>query len=329
MAADFKQAHIARDFAADSPLVACRFDPKGRFVFCGGEDRSICRFDLATGKKTVLAGHDSWVMALALTPDGETLISGAGDDSLIWWQAAADAPQLVRKVKAHAGWIRAVAVSPDGALVASAGNDRVVRLWKTADGSPVREMSGHEKDVYALLWHPSGAWVLSGDLMGVVMQWDAATGAKVWQFDASPLHTYEGGQQVHYGGIRGLTLSPDGKSLASGGLHKATNPLGNVQEPIVIRCDWESAKPVKTQLADGLANHTLWGLQFHPDGFLAGCAGGNSGHLLFWNAEAEKPAHKFDLPDTARGMDIAPDGLHIATVHFDKKIRLTKLAPKG
>ena len=330
MPAEPKQAHVARDFAADAPLTCCRYDPKGRHIFCGGEDRTICRFDVATGKKTVLAGgHDSWIMALAVTPDGGTLVSAGGDDQLTLWPATAETPAPVRRIKAHDGWIRCVAVSPDGQVIASAGNDRVVRLWKTTDGGAVREFSGHERDIYALAWHPSGRQLLSGDLMGQVIQWDLGTGLKARTFDAAALHTYEGGQQVHYGGIRGLCLSPDTQTLAAGGLHKATNPLGNVQEPIVQRFAWQTGASTKTQLADGLANHTLWGLQFHPDGFLVGVVGGGSGHLLFWDGGGEKPFHKFDLPDTARGMDIAPGGLEIATVHWDRRIRIVRLAAKA
>ncbi len=328
MPADLKQAHVARDFAADAPLTCCVFDPKNRFIFVGAEDQRVYRFDLASGAKTVLAGHDSWIMALAMSPDGSTLYSGAGDDTIISWPATEATPAPSRKFKAHHGWIKALAVSPDGKVLASAGNDRLVKLWNTADGALIREMAGHERDIYTLLWAASGAAILTGDLNGRIFQWEFASGKKLREFDAGPLHTYEGGQQVHYGGIRGLTVSPDGKTVAAGGLHKASNPLGNVQEPIVIRFDWESAKATKTQLAEGLANHTLWGLAFHPDGALIGCAGGGSGHLLFWDAEAEKPIHKLDLPDTARGLALSPDGVHAATVHYDRKVRLIKLGPK-
>ena len=60
----------------------------------------------------------------------------------------------MRKIDAHAGWIRAVAVSPDGKLIASVGNDRLVKLWSLADGSPVRELRGHESQVYNVAFHP-------------------------------------------------------------------------------------------------------------------------------------------------------------------------------
>lgn len=324
---DPKQAKVSKDYEHTAPLIACAFDPKARWLFACSEDRSVVRWELDSGKKTVLAGHNSWPMDLALTPDGTTLISAGGDDSLIWWPAGDAEPKPVRTVRAHDGWIRALAVSPDGKLAASAGNDRVVRLWNAGDGTPVAECKGHERDVYSLLWHPSGQYVLSGDLDGKIHQWEAPGGKLVRTFDAAALHIYEGGQQVHYGGVRGLTLSPDGKVLAAAGHHKSTNPLGNVQEPLVVCFNWEHAKPAGNHFgADDMKNHTLWGARYHKDGWLAGVAGGGGGFLLFWNQGEEKPFHRLSLPNTARGMDIHPAGISIATAHHDRKVRITTFA---
>ena len=331
MKPDFKAAHVAAEFDHTSPLITCRFDPTGKFVFATAEDRAILRWELADPKKkTVFSAHDSYVWAVALSKDGQTLVSAGGDDTLIWWPAAAEKPEPQRKVTAHKGWIRALAISPDGKLIASGGNDRMVKLWNLADGKLVQEFSGHELDVYSVIFHPDGKFLLSGDLMGKVQQWDLATGKSLRVLDAKELHSYNGGQGVHFGGVRGLALSPDRKHLASGGLHKATNPLGNVHEPIVQRYDWETHKLLKTHLADGLTNSTVWNCRFHPEGTLiAACGGGSGGHLLFWGANDEKPAPAFKLPDMAREMDLHPDGLQIATVHYAKKLRLTKLAPKA
>src|SRR3954469_19640909 len=163
MAADPKLAHVAQELAAEAALLACRFDPTGKFVFATSLNRSIYRWPMTGGGKPVaLAGHESWPFNLAVSADGQTLISAGGDDTLIWWPAAADAPEPARKVKAHEGWIRSVALSPDGNLLASGGNDRMVRLWNVADGAKVREMTGHERDVYTVLFHPAGQWLMSG-----------------------------------------------------------------------------------------------------------------------------------------------------------------------
>jgi WD40 repeat protein len=328
MPADPKQAHVARDLAADAPLMSCRFDPKGRFVFATAEDRMIYRWELATGKRIALAGHGSWIGDLAITPDGETLISAGYDDTLIWWPASADAPQPLNKLKAHDGWIRALALSADGSLLASGGNDRIVRLWKTADGTKLQEMSAHERDVYSVLFHPSAQWLMSGDLMGKIYHWELESGQSIRTFDATPLYKYEGGQQVHYGGVRAMTFSSDAKWMAAGGLYKATNPLGNVQEPLALRFDWETGKSVRNHITEGTPNERFWSVQFHPQGFLIGCIGGGKGQLVFWNENEEKPFHVLNLPASARGMALHPDGLQIATTHHDRKLRITRLEPK-
>ena len=83
MPADPKLAHVAQELPAEAPLIACRFDPTGKFVFATSENRSIYRWELAGGKRAALAGHDSWVFDVAVTSDGRTLISAGGDDTLI------------------------------------------------------------------------------------------------------------------------------------------------------------------------------------------------------------------------------------------------------
>ena len=327
MAADPKQAKVTKDLEHDAPLIACAFDPKGKHLFACSEDRNVIRWELESGKKSVLTAHNSWPLALTFTPDAATLISAAGDDSLIWWPANDETPKPIRTVRAHDGWIRAVAVSPDGKLVASAGNDRLVKLWNTADGTPAGEFKGgHARDIYSLLWHPSGEHLFSGDLDGKIHQWEIPSGEQMRTFDAAALHVYEGGQQVHYGGVRALTLSPDGKTLAAAGHHKSTNPLGNVQEPLIVTFNWADAKAVGKHLGtDEMKNNTLWAARYHKDGWLAACSGGNGGAVLFWNKGEEKPFHKHTLPNTARGMDLHPGGQIIGTVHHDRKARLSQL----
>lgn len=327
---DVKQANVVSQWPHDRPLNACRFDPAGRYVFCGSEDAAVERFHLADGARTVLTGgHDTWVKALAFSNDGAQAVSGGCDGKITWWETAAEQPTPIRSIEAHQGWIRSLAVSPDGTLLASGGNDNAVRLWNIADGTLVRELAGHARHVYSVAFHPQGQFLLSGDLTGVLKQWEVATGKEVRAFDAKPLHTYEGGQQVDFGGIRGLAVSPDGKWLAAGGLYKATNPLGAVHEPLVLLFDWESQKLEKQQIAEGIPGGVLWRLVWLGDGSLMGVSGGSSGGwLLFWKPDADKDYHRFQLPNIARDMDLHPDGLQVATAHHDHHVRITRLGAK-
>ncbi len=90
---DPKQAKVTKELEHTAPLITCAFDPQGRWLFACAEDRSVVRWELESGKKTVLAGHNSWPMALAVTADGTTLVSAGGDDLLIWWPATEAEPK--------------------------------------------------------------------------------------------------------------------------------------------------------------------------------------------------------------------------------------------
>jgi WD40 repeat protein len=327
---DPKQAYIAAQWPYDRPLNACRFDPTGHYVFCGSEDAVVERFQLSDGARTnFTGGHETWVRAIAFTKDGSQVVSGGCDGKLTWWESATEAPKPIRSVDAHQGWIRSLDVSSDGALLASGGNDNMVRLWNISDGTLVHELVGHPRHVYSVAFHPQGKFLVSGDLVGGLKQWEVATGKEVRTFDAKPLHTYEGGQRVDYGGVRALAFSPDADKLAAGGLFKATNPLGAVNEPLVLLFDWETQKSEKQLITEGITGGVVWRLRWLADGSLMGLSSGASGgFLLFWNSDSEKDYFRFKLPHLARDMDLHTDGIQVATAHYDRHVRITRLAAK-
>ena len=189
MPADPVQTHVVKSFANEASLIACRFDPTGRFVFVGMQHSKVVRWDLASGAKTDLeGGHESWVRAIAFANKGETVLTGGHDGRLVWWPAAAEKPAPIRTVEAHAGWIRALDISPDGQFVASCGNDLKVKLWKVADGSLVREMTGHERHVYNVAFHPGGKNLISGDLVANFIDWEVETGKSLRSFKVPTIH---------------------------------------------------------------------------------------------------------------------------------------------
>jgi len=326
---DIKQAHVTQQWKHDCPLIACRFDPLGRYVFASSEDNSIQRWALADEAKTSLQGHDSWVFALEHSLDGQWTVSGGGDGRLIWWETASPEPKPVRTLDAHHGWIRTLAVSPDGKTLASAGNDHFIRLWNIQDGTPLGELRGHERHVYCVRFHPTDPNILlSGDIMASLKQWDLAKQAVVREFDCKPLHTYNNGQKVDFGGVRAIDVSPDGKYLAAGGLHKASNPLGSVHEPFDLMFDWESQKLLQSCVSENIRS-VIWRQLFLDNTTVMAVSGGTSGGLLhFWTPDAAKEIHQFKLPKHARDMDLHADGLQVATAHSDSQLRITRLAKK-
>ena len=324
-----KQTHITAEWKHDSPLIACRFDPHGQYVFASAQDNSVQRWNLADGKQVAFRGHDSWVRTIEFSPDGEQVITGGGDGRLVWWSTTADQPSPLRIVDAHQGWIRATAVSADRTRLASGGNDQLIKLWDSSNGTMVGELIGHDKDIYSVLFHPDSKCLLSGDLGGQVNQWNLQTKKLERKFDAEPLHTYNRGQGVDFGGVRTLAVSADEKYLACGGLHKATNPLGAVHEPLVMLYDWQSQKLLQSLVAEGIKG-LIWRTLFHAQDFLCGVSGGrDGGFLLFWRADQAKDFHRVKLPQVARDLDMHSDGLQLATAHFDGYLRISRMTEKS
>lgn len=328
MKADPQQTHITHQWAHTSPLIACRFDPTGNYVFASTEDYAIQRWRLSDGQKVSYpAAHESWVGALAFLPDGRTLITGGFEGCIKWWPSTDAKPAPTRSISAHAGWVRALAVSPDGKWLASGGNDHLVKIWNAADGTHVRDLAGHRAHVYSTLFHPSGEWVLSGDLQGEIRQWDVRTGRTVRTFDGKALHTYEASQQVDYGGIRSLTLTADGEHLAAGGLYNATNPLGAVNDPLVLLFQWSDQKKIRSHVIGGVQG-IIWRVVAHPEGFLiGGCGGGSGGFVAFWKSDADKEFFKLPMPSVVRDLDLHPDGLRLATANADRQMRILRIGP--
>jgi WD40 repeat protein len=327
--ADPTKTHLAKDLKYTRPLVSCRFDAKGRFVFAGSEDNTVQRWDLATGKNVALAAHDSWVHALASSADGETFLTGGCDGKLIWWPTASEKPTPIRTVEAHAGWINAIAVNKEGTLAATCGNDRMVRLWSMADGKLIHELPGHPKYIYQVAFEGNGRTLVSADINGMVIQWDVAIGKEARRIDAAKLSKYDKGQGVDYGGVRDMAFSADGSTLACSGLIEASNPLGAVSNPALLLIDWKAGKEVRMQRPKEDLKGVGWGVRSHPDGFFVEVSGGTSGgFLLFFKPDQVNEFFKFALPNTGRGLDMHPDGIRLATAHHDGYVRIWAMQAK-
>jgi WD40 repeat protein len=312
---------MVQELRHNRPLLSCRFDPSGRFVFAGAQDNTIQRWELAGGRKVALAGNRSWVRALAFV-NAEHLVSSAYDGRVLWWQLAADSPQPLRTIQAHRGWVRAVAVSPDGRLLATCGNDRLVKVWSAADGTLIRELAGHESHVYNVAFHPDGRHLVSADLRGVVKQWDHAQGTVTRTLDASVLFRYDPTFRADHGGVRSMAFSADGSLLACAGITDVTNAFAGIGRPAVVLFDWQTG--TRRQLLRPQANFqgTAWGVGFHPAGFLAAAGGGNGGALWFWRPSAAQSFFTLALPTNARDLHFHPDGRRLAIAFFDGAVRI-------
>jgi WD40 repeat protein len=349
---DPKRFRLIRELKHDRGVLACRFAADGRQVFAGAQDEFVHHWNLAelptvdetlTTKpaaqkksktpepeipagpavpKQTLAGHDSWIQALALSADGSMLAAGdyVGRVTL----RSTDQMNKPLAIEAHRGSVRSVSFSKDGTLLASAGNDGVVRVWSVADGREVLTLDEHGCHVYQTAFHPDGRSLISADLKGVIRDFDLPSGKLRRKLDASALYTYSEKYTVDVGGVRGLAFNADGSQLACAGAvgEKGIAHSGNAR---VLLFDWRSGKLQQTFRPEKEVIATAWGVRFHPDGYLIASGGSRTGgYVWFWRPEAETEFHLFNLSTRGPGfdLDLSPDARYIAIAHYDGAVRL-------
>ena len=156
----------------------------------------------------VVNAHTSTVAALAVTPDGKTLISGGRDSRIKFWSLPDG--KLLQNLTAQSVEVNALAVAPDGKTLASGGGNRyaagptdhAVRLWSLPDGSLLQTLNGYAADVLALAVTPDGKTLASGANDGTV---------KIWSLpDGKLLQTWKAHDEPVY-----ALAATDGKTLAS------------------------------------------------------------------------------------------------------------------
>lgn len=322
------QTRLVQELKHASPLLGCRIDPTGQFVFAGAQDSSIQRWHLETGKKTELIGHKSWVRGLAFAAREKLLFAGDYTGKVLAWPVEGENPEPVRSVEAHKGWVRALAVSPDGRTLATCGNDHLVKLWSVADFKPLGELNGHECHVYNVAYHPDGQHLVSADLKGIVKDWDLAKGAVARELDAKVLHKYDPVFMADHGGVRSMAVSADGKLLACAGITNVSNAFAGVGNPLVVLFDWETGKQKQLLRPKENLQGTAWGVGFHPTGYIVGVAGGNGGMLYFWKPDAPQDVIALKLPQNARDLDLHPDGRRLAVAGADGAVRVYDMGPR-
>lgn len=315
-------------FKHSRALYSCEIDDTGEYVFAGAFGNDVQRWALSDGADSKLTGHNSWVRRMTLDPAGRTLLTAGYEGRLIWWDALEPAPKPQRSVEAHHGFTRGVAISPDGTLVATCGNDLLVKVWSFADGTLVKELSGHERHIYNVRFSPDGTHLISGDLMGQLYVWETAGWTQVRKLEAPVLSKYDKSFRADCGGIRGMDFSPDGKVLAVSGISEVTNAFAGIGEPTVVLFDWREGKQLNV-LKKPKFRGACWGVKWHPSGeFLVGAGGGSGGALWFWKPDKAEPFYEFKLPNVGYALDFHPDGLRLAVAVYDKTLRLYDLAPR-
>jgi RNA polymerase sigma factor (sigma-70 family) len=274
---DMTKAEKIGDLRGETSTIrSVAFAPDGKTVACVNDAGLVRLWDVATGKlKQTLPGlSDSMrqsaqtlmLDAIAFAPDGELLaVSGFGptraDTADRFYEVRVFDLQAGRPIWSHMGrgeQACALAFAPDGATLARAGW-KTVKLWDGKTGEPVRTLTPTKGTIFAIAFTPDGRTLIGGGNIptkdvnhqaGLITLWNLKTGQII--------HTLEG----HTGGVHAVTVTHDGKMMASGG--DGDSRLSTFGSPSELRL-WDIATGKLVWTLDG-GQGVVRGLAFAPDG---------------------------------------------------------------
>jgi cytochrome c len=146
-----------------------------------------------------LRGHGGPVRAIAISPDGQSIVTGSFDESAIRWNAATGSALAV--LRGHAGSVNAVVLLEGGGL-ATAGQDGRILLWDAAS-SQRAVLEGHSAPVASLALSPDMRTLASAS-------WDQTV--RLWPLEGGPPRVLEG----HAGNVNAVAFTPDGRPVSAG-----------------------------------------------------------------------------------------------------------------
>jgi WD40 repeat protein len=305
----------------------------------GGQDCTVRIWDLETGQCTRIL-QDSWsrIWAIAVHPNGQTLLSGSNDSTMKLWDL--ERGQSIKTVNAACLGVKTVTLSPDGQLLASGGDDKIIRLWHPASGECIRHLEGHEGWIWSarfsgdgrlfasasgdatiriwdvrsgdclrilqghqaflfnIAFHPKQGWIASGSFDQTARLWDAQSGDCLWIIP-------------HQGAVWAVAFSPNGQYLATSG------------DRVGIKI-WDIPTKTCVHILPWMENQ-IYSLAFSPEGNQI-VGGSGTGQVQVWDWQQEKCLQTFLHRDRVWSTTFTPDGNRVLSGSFDRTICCWDLA---
>jgi guanine nucleotide-binding protein subunit beta-2-like 1 protein len=190
-------------------------------LITGSRDKSVIVWDLTkedpanfgTPRRS-FTGHSHFISDVAVSSDGQFVLSGSWDGTLRLWDI--NAGVCHRQFIGHKKDVLSVAFSADNRQIVSGSRDKTIKLWNTLGVCKYTiEENGHSEWVSCVRFTPNVASQAEGYVpkpLIVSAGWDKLV--KVWNLQNCKLVANLPG---HTGYVNTVTVSPDGTLCASGG----------------------------------------------------------------------------------------------------------------
>ncbi len=282
------------------------FSPDGKTFLAGADDKTIVLWDVESQAlvrrfgdpeaTTPDAGHTTYVLSVAFSPDGKSFLSASDDTTIILWDV--ETGDIIRRFLGHEWGVAVVAFSPDGKTFLSGSGDSTVRWWDVATGAELRRFQGHSKWVVGVGFLADGEYIVSGSNDNSVALWDKS-GTLLYQFFG------------HSDFVSGLAVSSQGW-LAVSSSGDQTLRLWQLANGAQLKAFVGHTQPVRR-------------VALNPDATRLLSAGLDG--LILWDAETSEEIRRFDgdgqgHTDIVTSAALSLDGSQLVSGAVDRSVIL-------
>ena len=262
-----------------------------------------------------LRGHQNRILAIAFSPNGQTLASGSLDRTIKLWNP--ETTQCRVTLQGHTSWIWDIAFHPNSKILASASYDRTIKVWDIESGHCTHTLGGHLGSALSVAFSPDGQWLASGGYQQML---------KLWRLNGDCVRTW----YAHPNRIWTVAFSPDSQWLATGGedhqimiWEVATGDLlqtlsGHQQSVLCLRFSadgktlfsssgdhtlkqWDISTGQCLQTYSG-HEHWAWSVALASDKLLL--SGSQDETIRCWDIKTGQPLQRLSVPRPYAGMNI-------------------------
>jgi WD40 repeat protein len=177
----------------------------GRFVVTGGPDQTARLWDAASGKQIKQFNHADWVDAVAISPDGRTVLTTDGTARV--WDAATgrEIRKLVLKARPNEFTqngemaLTSVTFSPDGKQIFTGVMGSNPPMWDAATGEIIKRFNSESDEDTNWVYDPEGRTLWSIDKNNRLQLWDLTMTRRIGELEG------------HQSGTHSLATSPDSR----------------------------------------------------------------------------------------------------------------------
>lgn len=252
---------------------------------------------------TFLRGHLGSVRSVALSADGNVLVSGGNDNTIRLWDMTTRQP-LESPLAGHHSTVWSVILSSDDKILVSGSGDNTIILWDMVTHQPLGlPLVGHTGAVVSLALSADGKILASGSEDNTIILWDVTTRQSL----GPPL-------VGHTAPVRTVTLSADGKTLVSGSADNS-----------IILWDVATRQPMGPPLVGH--NGPVRSVVLNSDGSIL-ASGSKDKTIILWDVATRQPIGSplIGHTGTVLSITLSPDGNTLVSGGGDSTIRLWDVA---